>query len=111
MSSMHSSSFQDHIDADKAASTACPLVLKENNLHTEQFNKSQCQSALQQICDDPSSGENDMFSLKLTQISSQTNSVPDSNCQTKKEKRSSPQKCSQGTDNLLEQAMGIESFV
>jgi hypothetical protein len=32
-----SSSFQDHIDADKTkaatAAAACPLVLKENNLH------------------------------------------------------------------------------
>lgn len=102
-----SSSFQDHIDANKASS-ACPLVLKDTNLNTEKYNKTQCESALDQICEGPNSGENDMFSLKLTQISSQTN---DSNCQTKKEKRSSPQKCSQGTDNFLEQAMGIESFI
>ena len=105
-----SSSFQDHIDA-KPASDECALVLKENNLNTEKYNNSQCQSALQQISDDTCSGENDMFSLKLTQISSQSNSASDSNCQTKKEKRCSPQKCSQGIENVLEQAMGIESFV
>ena len=52
-----------------------------------------------------------MFSLKLTQISSQNNSASDSNCQTKKEKKCSPQKSPQGIDSLLEQAMGIESFV
>ena len=45
-----SSSFQDHIDADKTKSKAsCDLVLKESNLNTEQYNKSSAESALQQI--------------------------------------------------------------
>jgi hypothetical protein len=52
-----------------------------------------------------------MFSLKLTQISDQNTNTADSNCQTKKEKKSSPLKNFQGTENLLEQAMGIESFI
>ena len=52
-----------------------------------------------------------MFSLKLTQISDQNTASGDSNCQTKKEKKSSPMKNSQGAENLLEQAMGIESFI
>ena len=81
-----SSSFQDHIDADKtkAAAAACPLVLKENNLHNEQYNTRACDAALSQICDNPCEG--DMFSLKLTQISDQNTISGDSNCQTKKEK-------------------------
>ena len=52
-----------------------------------------------------------MFSLKLTQISDQNTASGDSNCQTKKEKKSSLMKNSQGAENLLEQAMGIESFI
>ena len=103
-----SSSFQDHINA--GVKPSCELVLKEKNLHTEQYNKVSHEAALNQIGDSACSGENDMFSLKLTQISSQH---PDSadNCQTKKEKKSSPQKTVAPTDNLLEQAMGIESFL
>lgn len=52
-----------------------------------------------------------MFSLKLTQISSQNCSGSDSNYQTKKEKKQSPQKYQNGTGDLLEQVMGIESFI
>ena len=53
-----------------------------------------------------------MFSLKLTQISSQNNADNSSDdCQTKKEKKCSPQKMPYGTENLLDQAMGIESFL
>ena len=86
-------------------------MLKEKNLHHEQYNKSDPQSVLQQIGESAAcSGENDMFSLKLTQISSQNaDNTPD--CQTKKEKKSSPQKLTAATDSLLEQAMGIESFL
>ena len=51
-----------------------------------------------------------MFSLKLPQISSQNCSGSDSNYQTKKEKQS-PKKYQNGTADLLEQAMGIESFI
>jgi hypothetical protein len=59
-------------------------------------------------------GENDMFSLKLTQISSPTqcaNNDEADNCQTKKEKKCSPQKVAPATDTLLDQAMSIESFL
>ena len=88
--SIISSSFQDHIDADKASSS-CPLVLKETNLNTGQYNKNPCDSVLNQIGDSACPGENDMFSLKLTQISSQNNADNSSdNCQTKKEKKCSP---------------------
>ena len=62
--SIISSSFQDHIDAGKNKS--CDLVLKEKNLHNEQYNKSACESALNQLGESDASGENDMFSLKLT---------------------------------------------
>lgn len=79
-------------------------------MHSEQYNKDACESALSQIGDSACSGENDMFSLKLTQISSQQADTAD-NCQTKKEKKSSPQKSALGPDNLLEQAMAIESFL
>lgn len=87
-----SSSFQDHIDAGKA-SNSCPLVLKETNLHNEQYNKSPQEQVLNQIPESTCPAENDMFSLKLTQISSQNNADYGSdNCQAKKEKRCSPQK-------------------
>jgi len=69
MSSITSSSFQDHIDAGNKSST-CDLVLKEKHLHNEQYNKSSCESVLNQIGESACSAENDMFSLKLTQISS-----------------------------------------
>ena len=52
-----------------------------------------------------------MFSLKLTQISSQNCSGSDKNYQTKKEKKPSPQKYQNGTGDLLDQVMGIESFI
>lgn len=52
-----------------------------------------------------------MFSLKLTQISSQNFSGSDSNCQTKKEKKPSPQKYSQGNTDLLDLVTGIDCFI
>lgn len=99
-----SSSFQDHIDAGHNGN--CGLVLKESSLNDQQYNKSACETALSQIGD---SNENDMFSLKLMSISSQHGDSD--NCQTKKEKKSSPQKLAAAADPLLEQAMGIESFL
>ena len=59
---LSSSSFQDHIDAGKDSS--CDLILKEKNCQ-QQYNKVDTKSVLDQIAES-CSGENDMFSLKLT---------------------------------------------